>query len=217
MFDFAISKNQQPRPTRRLFASWSVSCAVHILLLFLLIQYPELLRGGMYHRFRPVSALANLFSPQTQDDETKDWRTVAVIKTPLIQPSAATLKKYMKDWNAKNSSLPPSICGGETSRKRRSKIYHPCPRFSRSQKRRLFCRRLMTRLRQALRPVTQLNLLQVLPRSARSTRIRGEKDRSDFLRPVHRAKPTPQAPIRRHRFRMESNRRQMSPLHPRRT
>jgi|WetSurMetagenome_2_1015567.scaffolds.fasta_scaffold21947_2 TonB family protein len=107
MFDFAISKNQQPRPTRRLFASWSVSCAVHILLLFLLIQYPELLRGGMYHRFRPVSALANLFSPQTQDDETKDWRTVAVIKTPLIQPSAATLKKYMKDWNAKNSSLPP--------------------------------------------------------------------------------------------------------------
>ncbi len=118
MFDFAISRNQQRTPTKRIFVSWFVSGFAHFLLLFLLIQYPQLLRGGMYHRFRPLSALTNLFSPQGQEEEDKDWRTVAVLSTPMVQPSAATLKKYTKDWSGKTPNLPPiNLRWGEEQKK----------------------------------------------------------------------------------------------------
>jgi len=106
MFEFAISRNQRRRPTRRIYASWVVSCLFHLCLLGLLIQYPQLLRGGMYHHFRPLSVITNLFGSKTQDEDN-NWRTVAVLRGPMMAPSATTLKKYLKDWNDKGSGSPP--------------------------------------------------------------------------------------------------------------
>lgn len=109
MFDFAISRNQPTRPTRRLFTSWVASCLVHALLLLMLIQFPQLLRGGMYHPFRPLSAITGILgSPEAQDsDEEKEWRTVAVLRGPMIAPSAETLRKYMRDWGKDDGGSPP--------------------------------------------------------------------------------------------------------------
>jgi TonB family protein len=117
MFDFAISKNQQQRPTKRLFASWAVSGLIHLCFILLLVQYPQLLRGGMYHRFRPISLLTNLFGT-TPADDNQNWRTVTVLRTPMVEPSAATIKKYLKDWSRKGTDLPPiHIRWGDEQRK----------------------------------------------------------------------------------------------------
>jgi TonB family protein len=117
MFDFAISRYQRRRPTSRLFAAWTVSGLGHLCLLLLLIQYPQLLRGGMYHRFRPISALANLFGSPSEDDD-KNWRTVAVLRSPMVEPSAATIKKYLKDWGKTGPGTPPiRIRWGDEQRK----------------------------------------------------------------------------------------------------
>jgi TonB family protein len=117
MFDFAISKNQQRRPTTRLFASWVVSCLVHLCFILLLIQYPQVLRGGMYHRFHPLSLITNLLGSAPVDDD-KNWRTVAVLRTPMVEPSATTLKKYLKDWGQRGPDSPPiRIRWGDEQRK----------------------------------------------------------------------------------------------------
>jgi TonB family protein len=108
MFEFAISRNQRRRPTKRIIASAIFSCLAHVLFFFLVIRYPQLLEGGKYHHFRPLSALANLLgSSDKTADEDKDWRTVAILGGPMMQPSAETLKKYLHNWDQKGSGPPP--------------------------------------------------------------------------------------------------------------
>lgn len=108
MFDFAIAQTQRRRPGSRVFASWIISCLAHFLMLLLLIQFPQLLQGGMYHRYRAFPLIGNILNPVSEDD-TEDWRTVAVLKDParMLAPSAATLKKYLYDWDKEESGPPP--------------------------------------------------------------------------------------------------------------
>jgi len=116
MFDFAISRNQPQRPTKRIFASWIVSALIHFFVLLVLIQFPELLRGGMNYRFRPSTLLTSAFGLKPEDTG-KDWRTVTVLR-PMMAPSAATLKKYLPDWDKKGSgSTPIRIRWGDEQRK----------------------------------------------------------------------------------------------------
>jgi TonB family protein len=128
MFDFVISKDQQRRSPMRIFASWIISCLVHVCLLLLLIQYPELLRGGMYHRFRPLSAIANLFGTTPPNDED-NWRTVTVLRTPMAEPSAATLRKYLKDWDQKGPDSPPINIRWGNEQKRALQNLPPMPKI----------------------------------------------------------------------------------------
>jgi TonB family protein len=128
MFDFVISKDQQRRSPTRIFASWVVSCLVHVCFLLMLIQYPQLLRGGMYHHFRPLSAIANLFGTTPPDDDS-NWRTVTVLRTPMIEPSAATLKKYLKDWNQEGPESPPIRIRWGNEQKKALQNLPPMPRI----------------------------------------------------------------------------------------
>jgi TonB family protein len=118
MFDFAISQNQQRRPTKRLYASWVVSCIVHLCFVLILIRFPGLLRGGRYHRFHPLSAIERAFGIQSQEEEEKDWRTVTVLRTtPMEYPSAATLKKYLHDFEKGPANEPVHVRWGDEQRK----------------------------------------------------------------------------------------------------
>ncbi len=109
MFDFAISQSRKKRLTKRIFISWIASCLVHALVLLMLVQYPQLLRGGIYHHFRAVALLLG----QKADGGDKDWRTVAVLKDPskMFAPSAETLKQLLFDWNKKGQGTPPVRIG----------------------------------------------------------------------------------------------------------
>jgi TonB family protein len=129
MFDFANSLNQRRRPTRRVYISWVASLLAHLFLLCVLIQYPQLLRGGMYHRFHPLSMITSLLNPQSGDDKDDNWRTVAVLRGPMMMPSAATLKKYMYDWNKKGSGLPPVTVRWGDEHKKALENKPPMPRI----------------------------------------------------------------------------------------
>jgi TonB family protein len=98
MFDFVISGTKKRSPARRIFASWMTSCLAHFIVLILLIEYPELLRGGIYHNFRSI------WDPQTNDqtnDDSQSWRTVAVLPSKMTMPSAETLKKLLSNSKEK--------------------------------------------------------------------------------------------------------------------
>jgi TonB family protein len=102
MFEYTISKSKERRLTGRILSSYITSCFIHLLMLLALIEYPQLLRGGMYHRFGALSRIADsLMSKSKHEDD--NWRTVAVLRpqSKLMAPSAATLKKYVYDWNKK--------------------------------------------------------------------------------------------------------------------
>lgn len=108
MFEFAISRNQRRRLSKRIIGSYIVSCLLHLLFILLVIRFPQFFQGGKYHHFHPLSAIANLLGYKTADaDEDKNWRTVAVLRGPMMQPSAATLKRYLHDWDKKGSGSPP--------------------------------------------------------------------------------------------------------------
>jgi protein TonB len=108
MFDFAISQTQRRPPGKRIFASWILSCLAHFMLLFLLIQFPQLLQGGMYHRYRAFPLISNILNPAEEDD-TEDWRTVALVKDPssMMSPSTETLKSLVYDWDKEEPGPPP--------------------------------------------------------------------------------------------------------------
>ena len=108
MFDFAISQTQRRRPGKRIFASWILSCLTHCIMLFLLIQFPQLLQGGMYHRYRAFPLISNILNPAAED-ETEDWRTVALVKDPssMMMPSTETLKSLIYDWDKEEPGPPP--------------------------------------------------------------------------------------------------------------
>lgn len=105
MLEYAISRNQRQLPTRRIYASWIASFICHAIMLVMLIEYPQLLQGGMYHRFRALSSVPD--ADASKDD--RNWRTVAVLRnpSPMNAPSAATLRKYAYDWNKKEPAAPP--------------------------------------------------------------------------------------------------------------
>lgn len=102
MFEYAIARNQRRRLSGRIFSSYVVSCAIHALMVIGLIKYPELLKGGMFHRFGAFASIADSLMSKSKNDD-KNWRTVAVLQpqSRMMEPSAATLKKYMYDWNKK--------------------------------------------------------------------------------------------------------------------
>ncbi len=108
MFDYAISQNKKRRPTGDFLASWVVSCAAHLLVLFLLIQYPQLLEGRLYHRFRSIPLISNIFGSKSADAE-ENWRTVAVLRpsSKMTAPSDATLKQFLYDWKKNGPNAPP--------------------------------------------------------------------------------------------------------------
>ena len=116
MFEFAIAQQRKHPPSRRLLASWCISCLGHFALLLILWEYPQLLRGGMSHWFRSVS---DTDSPGTQGS---NWRGVAVIGARLEMPPPEVLRKLTYDWNQKDTprglappipvNLPPGIEAG---------------------------------------------------------------------------------------------------------
>jgi TonB family protein len=100
MFEFAISHNRKQPPSRRLLASWIASCAGHVAMVLILLEYPQLLRSGFYQMFRQP-ANASLFSPDQQ------WRTSTFVGSKMEMPPLEVLKKYIYDFNrAKASSKP---------------------------------------------------------------------------------------------------------------
>ena len=100
MFEYAISHNRKQPPSRRLLASWIASCAGHVALVLILLEYPQLLRSGFYQMFRQP-ANASLFSPDQQ------WRTTTFVGSKMEMPPLEVLKKYIYDFNrAKANSKP---------------------------------------------------------------------------------------------------------------
>ena len=117
MFEYAISRNQRQRPTNRILAACVASSVVHIILLLTIIQFPQLLQGGMLSRFRVISMITNSLTQKTNDQEN-DWRTVAVLRpqSKMQAPSAEQLKKLVYDWSKKgtgNRSTPNPHSVGE--------------------------------------------------------------------------------------------------------
>lgn len=108
MFEFAISQTQRRRSGKRIFISWIISCLAHFIMVLLLFQFPQILQGGRYYRYRTLPLISNILQPNSEDD-TKNWRTVTVLENPssMPAPSAATLKKYLFDWDKEESGVPP--------------------------------------------------------------------------------------------------------------
>ncbi len=103
MFDFAVSQNRKKALTGRMIASWITSCLIHLALLITMIENPQLMRLGTN---RWIQALMVYTEPSTN----QNWRVVTVLRTtPMQGPSAATLKKYMKDWSKEGSGGAPPI------------------------------------------------------------------------------------------------------------
>jgi TonB family protein len=93
MFDFVISGNKKRRPAKRVFASLMISSFVHIIVILVLIKYPELLRA-------PGPWDIRILWQQPKDD-LQNWRTVAVVSTKMTMPSSETLKKLFSDSEKK--------------------------------------------------------------------------------------------------------------------
>ena len=104
MFDYAISRNQRRRPTNRILAACVASSVAHIILLLTIVQFPQLLQGGMLNRFRVLSMITNSLTQKTSDQEN-NWRTVAVLRpqSKMQAPSAEQLKKLLYDWSKKGT------------------------------------------------------------------------------------------------------------------
>lgn len=104
MFDYAISRNKRQRPTNRIFVSCIASSVAHALLIIALIQFPQLLKGGMLNRFRIITLLTDGLTPKPIENED-NWRTVAVLRpqSKMEAPSAEQLKKLLYDWSKKGT------------------------------------------------------------------------------------------------------------------
>jgi TonB family protein len=104
MFDYAISRNLRQKPTNRILVSCLASFGIHIIMVLLLIQFPQLLQGGMLKRFRIIALITDGLTPKTADDD-ENWRTVTVLEPQqkMLSPSAEQLKKLVYDWNKKNA------------------------------------------------------------------------------------------------------------------
>jgi TonB family protein len=105
MFDYAISQHQKHPPSTRLLGSWVVSCLCHAALVLILLEYPQLLRGGMNRWFRsPVDISSSTGAPR------KDFRNLVVLSTKMEMPAPEELKKYLYSWEqakAREAQRPP--------------------------------------------------------------------------------------------------------------
>ena len=104
MFDYAISQNRRHRPTNRILAACVASSVAHIIMLLTIIQFPQLLQGGMLDRFRIMSVITSSLTQKTSGQED-NWRTVAVLRpqSNMQAPSAEQLKKLLYDWSKKGT------------------------------------------------------------------------------------------------------------------
>jgi TonB family protein len=100
MFDFVMSRNRQRRPAKRILASGLTSGLAHVIMLLLLIEYPELLRGGVYQNFRAI------WQPPV-NDEMQNVRTIAVLPLKMMMPSAESLNKLHPDSGKKGAEAKP--------------------------------------------------------------------------------------------------------------
>ncbi len=91
MFEYAVGHYQKHPPSKRLLASWVVSCLCHLAAVVVLIQYPELLQGGINKWFRQP-----ILGPP---EGGKSWRNLTVVSSQLQMPPPEILKKYVYDWN----------------------------------------------------------------------------------------------------------------------
>jgi TonB family protein len=62
----------------------------------------------MYHRYRAFPLISNILKP-APDDDTEEWRTVALVKDPsrMMAPSAETLRELVYDWDKEEEGPPP--------------------------------------------------------------------------------------------------------------
>jgi TonB family protein len=133
MFDYAISRNQRQRPTYRIIAACIASSVVHIILILTIIQFPQLLQGGMLSRFRVISMITSSLTQKANDREN-DWRTVAVLRpqSKMQAPSAEQLKKLMYDWSKKrtgNEAPPIRIRWGNEQKAALKENARPAPKI----------------------------------------------------------------------------------------
>jgi TonB family protein len=117
MFDFAISQNRRHPLTGRHVASWIASCIAHLLAILLLVQYPQLLLGGMNYNFRSFPLISKILGSKSNDDD-ENWRSVAILNDPskMSAPSAATIRKYLMDWNKKGRNAPIQVSWGDVQK-----------------------------------------------------------------------------------------------------
>jgi TonB family protein len=102
MFDYAISMNQGRRPKKRIYASLIASCLIHCILILLLIQFPQLLQGGIYRGVRIILGAE-------PEDSDQNWRTVTVLEKPskMLAPSITELRKLLAGLNKKGTGAAP--------------------------------------------------------------------------------------------------------------
>ena len=98
MFEYTISQ-QRGRSSGRLILSGVASCLLHALLLFLFVQFPELLAPGRHLWFD----FPNIYS---YEEDQSDWELVASIPLtePMYGPSGATLRDLLPGWGRGDSS-----------------------------------------------------------------------------------------------------------------
>jgi TonB family protein len=101
MFEYAIAQHQNHPPSKRLLVSWVISCFGHAALVLILLEYPQLLRGGMNRWFRSPGGITSSVPPK------KEYRSVMVLGANMEMPPAEELKKYLYDWDqAKKKGSP---------------------------------------------------------------------------------------------------------------
>jgi TonB family protein len=134
MLDYALSQYQKRPLSRRYIASGIASCICHLMMLWALIEYPQLLQGGTYHRFRNLGIVRNILMPAPEDDD-RDWRTVAVLRNPpMMAPSSATLRKYAYDWDRKGTEPPPvRVRWGDEQKAALTENAAPIPRIKQAE------------------------------------------------------------------------------------
>jgi TonB family protein len=105
MFDFVISRNQKLKLTRRLFASGITSCIAHFMLLIILIEFPQLLRGGIDSNF------FRTFLETPSDSGNEQGRIITEVLNPkkMIMPSDAALKRLLAALSKNEGDVPPPI------------------------------------------------------------------------------------------------------------
>jgi TonB family protein len=93
MFEYAIGQQQKHPPSKRLLASWIVSCLGHAVLLLILFEYPQLLGGGMNQWLGLPDYIISSVPAK------KEYRSVMVLGGKMEMPPAEELKKYLYDWD----------------------------------------------------------------------------------------------------------------------
>jgi len=96
MFDFAISQHRKRRPTPLVLVSRALSVVVHIAALIILIENPWLLSTGMNRWLQEFPTITSS-SPAPE----KQYRLVGMLPTRMLEPSQATLDKYLHHFDQK--------------------------------------------------------------------------------------------------------------------